>query len=98
MTRKNDDRGKPPRGAAPPVAGADARHHGERIAKVMARAGLCSRRDAEEWIAAGPVAVNRKPLSTPAANAGGRGRPPNPRKTQPRRRPPPPLPPHKTAP
>ena len=27
----------------------------ERIAKVMARAGLCSRRDAEAWIAAGRV-------------------------------------------
>ena len=26
-------------------------HEGERIAKVMARAGLCSRRDAEVWIA-----------------------------------------------
>ena len=26
---------------------------GERIAKVMARAGLCSRRDAEKWIEAG---------------------------------------------
>jgi 23S rRNA pseudouridine2605 synthase len=75
MTRKNDDRGKPARGSgAPPVAGADARHHGERIAKVMARAGLCSRRDAEEWIAAGRVAVNGKPIATPAVNVGGRDR------------------------
>jgi len=38
----------------------------ERIAKVMARAGLCSRREAETWIAAGRVAVNGKRLSTPA--------------------------------
>ena len=30
----------------------------ERIAKVMARAGLASRREAEAWIAAGRVAVN----------------------------------------
>ena len=30
----------------------------ERIAKVMARAGLCSRREAEAWILAGRVAVN----------------------------------------
>ena len=33
---------------------------GQRIAKVMARAGLCSRRDAEAWIAAGRVTVNGK--------------------------------------
>jgi 23S rRNA pseudouridine2605 synthase len=39
---------------------------GERIAKVMARAGLCSRREAEAWIAAGRVAVNGKPISSPA--------------------------------
>jgi 23S rRNA pseudouridine2605 synthase len=39
---------------------------GERIAKVMARAGLCSRREAEAWIAAGRVAVNGERLETPA--------------------------------
>jgi 23S rRNA pseudouridine2605 synthase len=38
----------------------------ERIAKVMARAGLCSRREAEAWIAAGRVAVNSKPIASPA--------------------------------
>jgi 23S rRNA pseudouridine2605 synthase len=38
----------------------------ERIAKVMARAGLCSRREAERWIAEGRVAVNGKPLDSPA--------------------------------
>jgi 23S rRNA pseudouridine2605 synthase len=41
---------------------------GERIAKVMARAGLCSRREAEAWIAAGRVTVNGKPLESPAFN------------------------------
>ena len=41
---------------------------GERIAKVMARAGLCSRRDAEAWIAAGRVSVNGKTLMSPAYN------------------------------
>ncbi len=38
----------------------------ERIAKVMARAGLCSRREAEAWISAGRVSVNEKKLTTPA--------------------------------
>ncbi len=36
---------------------------GERIAKVMARAGLCSRREAERWIADGRVWVNGKNFS-----------------------------------
>ena len=39
---------------------------GERIAKVMARAGLCSRREAEAWIGAGRVAVNGKAIGSPA--------------------------------
>jgi 23S rRNA pseudouridine2605 synthase len=37
-----------------------------RIAKAMAHAGLCSRRDAEAWIAAGRVLVNGEVLTTPA--------------------------------
>ncbi len=41
---------------------------GQRIAKVMARAGLCSRRDAEAWIAEGRVKVNGKVLDSPAYN------------------------------
>ncbi len=39
---------------------------GDRIAKVLARAGVCSRRDAERMIAEGRVAVDGKVLSTPA--------------------------------
>lgn len=41
-------------------------HKGERIAKRIARAGICSRRDAERWINEGRVAVNGKVLDTPA--------------------------------
>lgn len=41
---------------------------GERVAKVMARAGVCSRRDAEEWIAQGRVAVNGRALTGAAVN------------------------------
>ena len=37
-----------------------------RIAKAIAHAGLCSRRDAERMIEAGRVAVNGKVLTTPA--------------------------------
>ncbi|MBL8628422.1 MAG: rRNA pseudouridine synthase [Rhodospirillaceae bacterium] len=41
---------------------------GERIAKVLARAGLCSRRDAERWIADGRVKVNGETLTSAARN------------------------------
>lgn len=41
---------------------------GDRIAKVMARAGLCSRREAEAWIAQGRVSVNGAVIASPALN------------------------------
>jgi 23S rRNA pseudouridine2605 synthase len=41
---------------------------GDRIAKVIARAGLASRREAEAWIAAGRVAVNGTLVTSPALN------------------------------
>jgi 23S rRNA pseudouridine2605 synthase len=46
----------------------------ERIAKVIARAGLCSRREAEAWIAAGRVAVNGAVISSPALNVAAQDR------------------------
>ena len=39
---------------------------GERIAKLMARAGLASRRDAEEWVTQGRVTVNGRVINSPA--------------------------------
>ena len=39
---------------------------GERIAKVVSRAGLASRRDAEEWIVQGRVTVNGRIINSPA--------------------------------
>ena len=45
---------------------AAAGEKGERIAKRLARAGLCSRRDAERWIAEGRVKVDGEVLQTPA--------------------------------
>ncbi len=42
----------------------------ERLAKVMARAGLCSRRDAELWIRDGRVTLNGTIWRDPAMNVG----------------------------
>jgi 23S rRNA pseudouridine2605 synthase len=44
----------------------DQHKPGERIAKVIARAGLASRREAEAWIEAGRVAVNGETIRSPA--------------------------------
>jgi 23S rRNA pseudouridine2605 synthase len=60
-------RPKPARGAtARPTADPQSPPAAERIAKVLARAGLASRRDAEEMIRAGRVTVNGKQLDSPA--------------------------------
>ena len=57
---------KPKRAA--PVESGEKAFEGERVAKAMARAGACSRRDAEQWIAEGRVAVNGRVLASPAFN------------------------------
>lgn len=58
-----------PGGFKPRPRPADAEPEaGERIAKRLARAGIASRRDAEELIAAGRVKVNGKVLASPAFN------------------------------
>jgi 23S rRNA pseudouridine2605 synthase len=54
----------PPRRPAPPAEPANPGR--ERIAKVLARAGLASRRDAEEMVLAGRVSVNGRKLDSPA--------------------------------
>ena len=62
-------RPRPPGGpAALPAAAPAAPKEADRIAKVIARAGLTSRREAEAWIAAGRVAVNDRVIASPALN------------------------------
>jgi len=56
------------------VADKPTPNDGDRIAKVIARAGLASRREAEAWIADGRVSVNGKPITSPALNVGPRDR------------------------
>lgn len=81
-TRRQDEHRSNPAGPASrrpePRPEQHARPHGQppapagvlaepmRIAKALARAGLCSRRDAERWIADGRVSVNGRVLASPA--------------------------------
>jgi 23S rRNA pseudouridine2605 synthase len=48
------------------VTEAATAERGDRIAKVLARAGLCSRREAERWIAEGRVVLDGTVLTSPA--------------------------------
>jgi len=48
----------------------DTTEQGERIAKVIARAGVCSRRDAEKLIAEGRVALNGETVTTQGVKVG----------------------------
>jgi 23S rRNA pseudouridine2605 synthase len=56
---------KPNSKSAPPRRRREKKS-GERIAKVLSRAGLASRRDAEEWIVQGRVSVNGRVINSPA--------------------------------
>ncbi len=58
--RKPDFDRRPPREEPKP------KKAGERIAKVLARAGLASRRDAEEMVTSGRVSVNGRVINSPA--------------------------------
>ncbi len=72
-TPEPDAQRKPaPRGKGSSAATPEVREQPttERIAKIMARAGACSRRDAETWIEEGRVAVNGEVLLDPAFNVG----------------------------
>jgi 23S rRNA pseudouridine2605 synthase len=60
--------GRGPKRTRPAKAAITSTAEGERIAKVLARAGLCSRRGAEKLIAEGRVTVNGRKLASPAVN------------------------------
>ncbi|QAU49206.1 pseudouridine synthase [Bradyrhizobium guangzhouense] len=59
--RDRDFEGRPRRDEAP-----KPKKEGERIAKALARAGLASRRDAEEMVTQGRVTVNGRVINSPA--------------------------------
>lgn len=63
-----------PRKAPAQTASNAPKREGDRIAKVLARAGVASRRDAERMIEAGRVSVNGKKLDSPALNVTGKDR------------------------
>jgi 23S rRNA pseudouridine2605 synthase len=64
--RPRDERPRAPRAETVPPSAAEPAE--ERIAKVIARAGIASRRDAEAMIAEGRVTLNGKVLASPAVN------------------------------
>ncbi|EPX75754.1 pseudouridine synthase [Salipiger mucosus] len=65
---------KPPRRPATPQRPAQDTPPGDRIAKVLARAGVASRREAERMIEQGRVAVNGEVITRAALNVTSRDR------------------------
>ena len=63
---EDEDGGAEDDAEAPATAAAPKSSGGERIAKVMARAGIASRREAERMIVEGRVRVNGEAISSPA--------------------------------
>jgi 23S rRNA pseudouridine2605 synthase len=66
LNKKQPPQAAKPRDPGTKDAGPSGPDEPQRIAKAMARAGLCSRREAERWIADGRVSVNGRVLTTPA--------------------------------
>ncbi|MDR0810236.1 MAG: pseudouridine synthase [Gemmobacter sp.] len=68
------EQAKPKSPAKPASKPDDKRPEGERIAKVLSRAGLASRREAERLIEAGEVKVNGRIITSPALNVTAKDR------------------------
>lgn len=68
MAEKTSPKPVGPKTAAPKSAAPE----GDRIAKVLSRAGIASRREAERMIELGEVAVNGKVITSPALNVTAR--------------------------
>ena len=66
MTEKTSPKASGPAAGTPP--------EGDRIAKVLSRAGVASRREAERMIELGEVSVNGKVISSPALNVTAKDR------------------------
>ena len=65
---RRDHEHKPRREDSPEADREEGSAASNRIAKVIARAGVCSRRDAEAWIGEGRVTLNGEVLTNPAIN------------------------------
>jgi 23S rRNA pseudouridine2605 synthase len=69
VSHPSDPNHKPPQGQ-PGASAKGGAKSGERVARVLARAGVASRREAERLIESGRVALNGVVLTSPALNVG----------------------------